>query len=79
MNPFFETYGTTLSGSPTSDNRAVKGTQYTIDYLNSTNDTRLEKIYAPIPGGGFAGINQGCSRRARNSGCAILRIRKWST
>jgi len=59
MNPFFETYGTTLSGSPTSDNRSLKGTKYTIDYLSNTNDTRLEKIYAPIPGGGFAGINQG--------------------
>lgn len=59
MNPFFENFGTTLSGSPTTDNRAVKGTQYTVDYLFDTNDTRLEKIYAPIPGGGFAGINQG--------------------
>lgn len=59
MNPFFETYGTTLSGSATTDNRAVKGTKYTIDYLSNTNDTRLEKIYAPIPGGSFAGINQG--------------------
>lgn len=59
MNPFFETFGTTLSGSPTDDNRSLKGTQYTVDYLTNTNDTRLEKIYAPIPGGGFAGINQG--------------------
>lgn len=59
MNPFFETFGTTLSGSPTDDNNSLKGTQYTVDYLTNTNDTRLEKIYAPIPGGGFAGINQG--------------------
>ncbi|WP_447638009.1 SusD/RagB family nutrient-binding outer membrane lipoprotein [Flavobacterium microcysteis] len=59
MNPFFETFGTTLSGSPTDDNNSLKGTRYTVDYLTNTNDTRLEKIYASIPGGGFAGINQG--------------------
>lgn len=59
MNPFFETFGTTLTGSPTQSNRIVKATEYTIDYLESTNDTRIGKIYKEIPGGGFAGLNQG--------------------
>lgn len=59
MNPFFETYGTTLAGGPTQTNRVVKGTEYTIDYLLATNDLRIGKIYKPIAGGGFAGLNQG--------------------
>lgn len=59
MNPFFETFGTTLTGSATQSNRIVKGTEYTVNYLETTNDDRLGRIYRPIAGGGFAGLNQG--------------------
>lgn len=59
MNPFFETYGTNLAGGATQSNRVVKGTEYTIDYLETTSDLRIEKIYKPLAGGGFAGLNQG--------------------
>lgn len=59
MNPFFEEFGTTLTGSPTQSNRATKGTQFTVEYLINTNDTRLGRIYAENPDGSFTGVNQG--------------------
>lgn len=58
QNPKWDDFGQDVSGSNTLTNDATAATQYVIDYLTSTDDPRIDRIYEE-PATGHLGIPQG--------------------
>lgn len=58
QNPFWEDFGAGPDGTPTLTNLATSASDYIIDYLNSTGDTRIDYIYEE-PATGHLGVPQG--------------------
>lgn len=47
QNPYYSYYGFQTSGTRQDRNNFTVATDYTINYLQNTNDPRLERLYAP--------------------------------
>ena len=59
LNPFYNNF-INSSGNQGGNYRATKGTDYLINFLKSTNDPRLQRMFAPAANSGeFVGIAQG--------------------
>ena len=58
MNPKWEKFGKDLQGNETPYNKSTCATQYLIDFLNTTNDPRIDFIYEK-PLTGHLGVEQG--------------------
>lgn len=60
QNPFWESFGENSSGTVTMNHNATCATQYIIDYLIASNDTRLDLLYEKGPDSpGHLGVEQG--------------------
>jgi hypothetical protein len=60
QNIFWDEFGSDVGGTTTSTNRATCATQYVLDLLAATNDTRLDRIYE-LPATGHLGVEQGAN------------------
>jgi hypothetical protein len=58
QNPFWATLGAKVDGTVTLSNDATCATQYILDYLTTTNDTRIDFMYE-LPDDGHLGVEQG--------------------
>jgi hypothetical protein len=58
QNPMWETFGKDAGGTVTMNNNATCATDYVLNYLNSTNDPRLDRLYEK-PATGHLGVPQG--------------------
>lgn len=58
QNPFWEDFGSGVDGTTTLTNRATCATDYIIQYLQDTNDGRLDFLYEE-PADGHLGVPQG--------------------
>jgi Starch-binding associating with outer membrane len=64
QNPFF---GSNINVSGTYINDFWRANAFAIAFYNSTNDPRLEEVYAPIPSGAFVGNTVGSGNNAVGS------------
>jgi len=58
MNPKWEKFGKDLQGNETPYNKSTCATQYVIDFLSATSDSRIKFIYEE-PQTGHLGVEQG--------------------
>ncbi len=66
LNPFYNNF-INSSGNEGGNYRATKGSDYLIDFLNSTNDPRVQQMFAPAANSGdYVGIPQGASTTPTN-------------
>ena len=66
LNPFYSRF-INSSGSELGYYRATKGSDYLIDFLNETNDPRVQQMFAPAANSGeYVGIAQGESTTPTN-------------
>ena len=61
QNPFYATYGYSITGAPTGSFNYYKAHKYAINFYNSTADNRLGKFYAPVSGTTYAGGDFGAT------------------
>lgn len=58
QNPFYASFGFGVTGTPSQNYRATPATDYIIDYLESTLDPRIDRLYE-AQGAGHVGVPQG--------------------
>jgi len=58
QNPFYASFGLTVSGETQNNGQATCASEYVIDYLSTTNDPRISRIYEE-PSSGHLGVVQG--------------------
>lgn len=58
QSPFWQSFGTTVTGDAQNNYKATSATDFVIQLLQNTNDTRIGRIYE-APDSGFRGIPQG--------------------
>ncbi len=58
QSPVWNYFGYDASGTITMDNNATCATQYILDYLSTTTDPRIDRLYEK-PGTGHLGVPQG--------------------
>ena len=61
QNPFYATFGFSVTGAPAELNNEYKGNKFAIDFYKNTNDPRLGAYYYPVGGTGttFTATNFG--------------------
>ena len=58
QNPFYNYFGWDASGTVTMDNNATCATDYVLEYLSTTTDPRIDRLYEK-PSTGHLGVPQG--------------------
>lgn len=58
QSPAYGYFGFETNGVETDEHDFMVATDYTIDYLESKNDPRLERLYAEAQNGGYKGVEQ---------------------
>jgi hypothetical protein len=58
-SPFWRVYGFDQNGNATGNNAYYRANSYAVNKLKATNDPRVERFYALIPNGTYAGQTRG--------------------
>jgi len=66
-SPFWRGYGFDQSGNPVGGNTYFRANAYSINLLNTNNDLRLTRLYAPNNAGAYKGIVFGDVNAAANA------------
>lgn len=72
QSPFWRSFGFDQNGNPTGNNAYYRANAFEVNLLNSFNDPRVSKFYAPITSGAIVGIIFGDATAIPNAGTSAI-------